>query len=108
MVTRSAEALDSPLISVGGSGPQHLRVQGGANVTGTIEVRSSKNASVGLLCASLLNRGRTVIRGIAKIEEVNRILEVLTSIGVRGTWSPDGHDLELARPAAVSTEHMEH
>ena len=75
MVNRIAEALDSPLISVGGSGPLHLRVQGGANLTGMIEVRSSKNAAVGLLCASLLNRGRTVIRGIAKIEEVNRILE---------------------------------
>ena len=40
MVSRIAEALDSPLISVG-SGPQHLRVQG-ANLTGTIEVRSSR------------------------------------------------------------------
>ena len=86
MVSRIAEALDSQLISVG-SGPQHLRVQGGANLTGTIEVRSSKNAAVALLCASLLNRGRTVIRGIAKIEEVNRILEVLTSIGVSASWS---------------------
>ena len=71
MVSRIAEALDSPLISVGGTGPQHLRVQGGANLNGTIEVRSSKNAAVALLCASLLNRGRTIIRGIAKIEEVN-------------------------------------
>ena len=101
MVNRIAEALDSPLISVGGSGPQHLRVQGGAKLTGTIEVRSSKNAAVALLCASLLNRGRTVIRGIAKIEEVNRILEVLISIGVRATWSSDGNDLELVRPAEL-------
>ena len=51
-----------------------------------IAVRSSKNAAVALLCASLINHGRTVIRGIAKIEEVNRILEVLTSIGVRASW----------------------
>src|SRR3954453_10488356 len=79
MVNRIAEALDSPLISVGGGGPQRLRVQGGPKPTGSIEVRSSKNAAVALLCASLLNRGRTVLRGIAKIEEVNRILEVLTS-----------------------------
>jgi UDP-N-acetylglucosamine 1-carboxyvinyltransferase len=107
MVNRIAEALDSPLISVGGSGPLHLRVQGGANLTGMIDVRSSKNASVGLLCASLLNRGRTVIRGIAKIEEVNRILEVLTSIGVRATWSPDGNDLELVRPAELSLDEMD-
>ena len=107
MVNRIAEALDSPLISVGGAGPQHLRVQGGAKLSGTIEVRSSKNAAVALLCASLLNRGRTVIRGIAKIEEVNRILEVLTSIGVRASWSADGNDLELIRPAELSLESMD-
>ena len=107
MVSRIAEALDSPLISVGGAGPQHLRVQGGANLTGTIEVRSSKNAAVALLCASLLNHGRTVIRGIAKIEEVNRILEVLISIGVRAMWSADGNDLELIRPAELSLDEMD-
>ena len=98
MVNRIAAALDSPLISVGPTGPVHLRVRGGAKLNGSIEVRSSKNAAVALLCASLLNRGRTVIRGIARIEEVNRILEVLTSIGVRATWLNGGADLELVRP----------
>src|ERR687897_243096 len=107
MVTRIAEALDSPLISVGGSGPQHLRVQGGAKLTGSIPVRSSNNSAVALLCASLLNRGRTVIRGIAKIEEVNRILEVLTSIGVRATWLNDGADLELIRPTELDLASMD-
>jgi UDP-N-acetylglucosamine 1-carboxyvinyltransferase len=107
MVTRIAEALDSPLISVGGSGPQHLRVEGGAKLTGSIAVRSSKNAAVALLCASLLNRGRTVIRGIAKIEEVNRILEVLTSIGVRASWLNDGADLELIRPTELDLGSMD-
>ena len=86
MVNRIAAALDSPLISVGPTGPVHLRVRGGAKLNGSIEVRSSKNAAVALLCASLLNRGRTVIRGIARIEEVNRILEVLVSIGVQANW----------------------
>src|SRR4051794_26801059 len=107
MVNRIATALDAPLISVGSGGPVHLRVQGGAKLNGTIEVRSSKNAAVALLCASLLNRGRTVIRGIAKIEEVNRILEVLTSIGVRASWSPDGNDLELIRPAVLDLDAMD-
>ena len=98
MVNRIAAALDAPLISVGQPAPQHLRVQGGVKLNGTIEVRSSKNAAVALLCASLLNRGRTVIRGIARIEEVNRILEVLTSIGVKARWLNGGADLELNRP----------
>jgi UDP-N-acetylglucosamine 1-carboxyvinyltransferase len=102
MVNRIAAALDSPLISVGSSGPVHLRVRGGAKLSGSIEVRSSKNAAVALLCASLLNRGRTVIRGIARIEEVNRILEVLVSIGVRANWLNGGADLELIRPAQLN------
>src|SRR4029453_13219967 len=107
LVNRIAEALDSPIISVGATGPQHLRVEGGVKLSGSIAVRSSKNAAVALLCASLLNRGRTVFRGIAKIEEVNRIVEVLTSIGVRATWSADGNNLELIRPAELSLDEMD-
>ena len=107
MVNRIAAALDSPLISVGQSAPQHLRVQGGVKLNGTIPVRSSKNAAVALLCASLLNRGRTVIRGIARIEEVNRILEVLTSIGVRANWLNGGADLELNRPEELDLAGMD-
>ncbi len=107
MVSRIAEALDSEIISVGGTGPVHLRVQGGLKLAGNIAVRSSKNAAVALLCASLLNRGRTLIRGIARIEEVNRILEVLTSIGVRATWSADKTDLELVRPAELDLDSMD-
>ena len=106
MVNRIAAALDSPLISVGPSGPVHLRVRGGAKLSGSIEVRSSKNAAVALLCASLLNRGRTVFRGIARIEEVNRILEVLTSVGVQATWLNGGADLELVRPAELDLDAM--
>ncbi|MDN5804044.1 MAG: helix-turn-helix domain-containing protein, partial [Microlunatus sp.] len=107
MVNRIAAALDSPLISVGPGGPVHLRVRGGANLTGSIEVRSSKNAAVALLCASLLNRGRTVIRGIARIEEVNRILEVLVSIGVQANWLNGGADLELIRPHELNLDAMD-
>src|SRR5215210_7685733 len=107
MVNRIAGALDSTLISVGGNGPLHLRVEGGAKLNGMIEVRSSKNAAVGLLCASLLNRGRTVFRGIARIEEVNRILEVLTSIGVQARWLDNSSDLELIRPDQLDLDAMD-
>ena len=101
MVNRIATALDSELISVGAP-PTNLRVRGGNKLSGEIEVRSSKNAAVGVLCASLLNRGRTTFKGIAQIEEVNRILEVLSSIGYRYTWK--GKDLELERPEQLNLD----
>ena len=101
MINRIATALESPLISPGGGGPTSLRVVGPTKLHGTIDVRSSKNAAVALMCASLLNHGRTVLRGVAQIEEVNRIEEVLTSIGVRVTWSSDKSELEIIRPPVL-------
>src|SRR5699024_5018658 len=62
--------------------PLHLRVNGPTELSGEIEVKSSKNAGVALLCASLLNRGTTTLRHIARIEEINRLIEVLESVGV--------------------------
>ena len=48
-----------------------------------------------------------MFRGIAKIEEVNRILEVLTSIGVQARWLDDSGDLELIRPDQLDLDAMD-
>jgi UDP-N-acetylglucosamine 1-carboxyvinyltransferase len=97
MLARIGEALDSEIVSLGG-GPTHLRVTGPTTLSGNIEVKSSKNAGVALLCASLLNRGRTTLRKVARIEEVNRLLEVLNSIGVETRWLNEENDLEIVPP----------
>lgn len=97
-LARIGEALDSQLVSLGASGPTHLRVAGGTTLSGSIDVKSSKNAGVALLCASLLNKGRTTLRKVARIEEVSRILEVLGSMGVKSTWLNADNDLELVPP----------
>ncbi|MCW2828263.1 MAG: UDP-N-acetylglucosamine 1-carboxyvinyltransferase, partial [Marmoricola sp.] len=97
MLARIGEALEAPLVSIG-QGPTHLRVTGPTTLRGSIEVKTSKNAGVALLCASLLNRGRTTLRRVARIEEVNRLLEVLESIGVRARWLNAENDLEIIPP----------
>ncbi|MCW2780745.1 MAG: UDP-N-acetylglucosamine 1-carboxyvinyltransferase [Marmoricola sp.] len=94
MVARIGEALDSQIVSLG-AGPTHLRVNGPTRLSGSITVKTSKNAGVALLCASLLNRGRTTLRQVARIEEVNRLLEVLDSIGVKSRWLNEDNDLEI-------------
>ncbi|WP_188777910.1 helix-turn-helix domain-containing protein [Marmoricola endophyticus] len=96
-IGRIGAALEAPIMSIG-SGPTHLRVTGPTRLTGSIDVKTSKNAGVALLCASLLNRGRTTLRRVARIEEVNRLLEVLQSIGYRTTWLNEAGDLELVPP----------
>jgi UDP-N-acetylglucosamine 1-carboxyvinyltransferase len=104
MLARIGESLDSEFVSLGHSGPQHLRIVGGRQLSGSIPVKTSKNAAVALLCGALLNKGRTTLRNLARIEEVNRIIEVLTSIGVRTRWLPDSNDLEVTPPPVLDLD----
>ncbi|KRF45088.1 UDP-N-acetylglucosamine 1-carboxyvinyltransferase [Terrabacter sp. Soil811] len=107
MLAKIGDALDSEFVSLGHSGPQHLRIVGGQKLTGSIDVKTSKNAAVALLCAALLNRGRTTLRNLARIEEVNRILEVLASIGVKTRWLPDSSDLEIIPPTVLNLDDID-
>jgi UDP-N-acetylglucosamine 1-carboxyvinyltransferase len=68
----------------------NYKVSGGRTLSGTVQTNVSKNAAVALLAASLLNRGVTTLRKMPRIEEVNRIIEVMRSIGVTIDWSEDG------------------
>jgi UDP-N-acetylglucosamine 1-carboxyvinyltransferase len=107
MLARIGEKLDSEIVSVGSAVPQNLRITGGVKLSGEIDVRTSKNAAVALLCGSLLNKGRTTLRNLARIEEVNRITEVLTSIGFKIRWLGDSNDLEIMPPARIDLGSMD-
>lgn len=63
-----------------------FEITGGKKLSGAIKTGYSKNGSVGLLCASLVNKGTTILRGIARIEEVHRVVEIMESIGAQVTW----------------------
>ena len=60
----------------------YLEIKGGKKLHGEIANQSSKNSAVAILCASLLIRGKTILSDVPQIEEVNRILELLSSVGV--------------------------
>ncbi|MBU1728070.1 UDP-N-acetylglucosamine 1-carboxyvinyltransferase, partial [Patescibacteria group bacterium] len=78
-----------------------FQVKGGKKLHGTIKTNFSKNGSVGLLCASLLNKGKTTLHGIARIEEVNRVIEILESIGVKVNWIAQ-NSLEIIPPRKLA------
>jgi len=102
---RLSDALNKQIISLG-SGSVNLRVEGGHELHGNIQLKTSKNAAVGLLCASLLNHGVTKFKNFPRIEEVNRIIEVLNSIGVQTKWLA-GNDLEIRRPEVFELDKMD-
>lgn len=85
MLKRIGKALGKNLITLS-PGTVNISIIGGKKLTGTIETNTSKNGAVGLLCASLLNKGTTTLHHMPRIEEVHRIIEVLESIGVRVEW----------------------
>jgi UDP-N-acetylglucosamine 1-carboxyvinyltransferase len=95
-MAKLSAALNHEIVSLSRGGTVNFRIEGGHKLAGSIKVRTSKNGAVGLMCASLMNRGTTVIRNTPKIEEVNRIVEVLESIGVRIEWK--GLDLHITPP----------
>lgn len=102
---RLSEALNKQIISLG-SGSVNLRIEGGHELHGNIKLKTSKNAAVALLCASLLNYGVTKFKNFPRIEEVNRIIEVLCSIGVQVKWM-EGNDLEIRRPETLQLDKLD-
>lgn len=107
IIARISDVLNSEIITLGNSSKLNLRIHGGQPLAGEITVNTSKNAGVGLLCAALLNKGKTTLRHVARIEEVNRIIEVLNSIGVRTKWLNQQNDLEIQPPAKLRLDQMD-
>ncbi|HUY05430.1 MAG TPA: UDP-N-acetylglucosamine 1-carboxyvinyltransferase [Candidatus Paceibacterota bacterium] len=83
-------------------GEMNFVIEGGKKLTGTVETSRSKNGAVALLAASLLNRGTTTLRNVPKIEEVNRLIEVLLSLGVAVKWQ--GADVVITPPETLSLD----
>lgn len=107
MIARISDVLSHDIMMLNSTGKLNFRVHGGKSLSGSIEVKTSKNAAVALLCASLLNQGKTTLRRVARIEEVNRIIEVLQSIGVKVRWLNDQNDLEIIPPKKLALGDMD-
>jgi len=81
--------------------PINFKIEGGKKLSGIVVTKTSKNGAMGIICASLLNKGRTLLKNVPKIEEVYRMIEVLKSIGVEINWIDN--DLEII-PTKIDLE----
>lgn len=107
IISKLSEFFGTQILSINDHASQGFKVRGGKPLSGEISVNTSKNAAVALLCASLLNSGKTTLRHIAKIEEVFRILEVLDSIGVKYCWKNHQKDLEIISPNVLKIKNLD-
>lgn len=99
LLSKISKVLEYQVVSVNDS--IDFEINGGKKLHGTIKTNFSKNGSVGLLCASLLNKGKTTLHGIARIEEVYRVIEILESIGVSIKWI-DQNSIDILPPKKFS------
>lgn len=100
-LAKISKALDREIMTFSKGGTINFKIEGGHKLKGNIKVRTSKNGALGVMCASLLNKGVTTIKNAPKIEEVFRIIEVLNGIGVKTEWK--NNDLVITPPKKIDT-----
>ncbi len=76
-------------------------INGGRKLHGTIKTNSAKNSAVAILCALPMIKGTTILTDMPRIEEVNRIIEILTSIGLKINWTA-GHTLRVVNSGKIN------
>lgn len=82
-----------------------FEVEGGRKLSGTIETNTSKNGAVNMIVASLVNKGKTTLRGVPHIEEVYRYKELLESLGVKIRFEKDV--MEITPPIKLNFAKMD-
>lgn len=97
--------LGERIIAVNNERNDNFQIRGGVTLSGSIATNTSKNGALALMCASLLNKGVTTLYGIPRIEEVNRIIEFMESIGVSIAWQDD-NTLIIQPPKRYSFKKM--
>ncbi len=82
-----------------------FEVTGGQELKGSVRTNYSKNGAITMLCAALVNRGKTILHGIPRIEEVYRYIEILESLDVGVKWTAND-TLEITPPKKLTFDRM--
>lgn len=83
----------------------YLIVNGGKKLHGEIKNQSAKNSAVAIMCASLMIDGKTVLKNVPQIEEVNRMCELLLSMDAKVTQN--GSDLTIDTTGGLNFEKID-
>jgi UDP-N-acetylglucosamine 1-carboxyvinyltransferase len=78
-------------------------INGDKKLHGEIKTNSAKNSAVAILCATAMIKGTTTLTNVPNIEEVKRIIEVLSSIGMKITWTNE-HELQIENSGQLQFE----
>lgn len=71
-----------------------LRIHGGRPLDGEIRVGGMKNAATPIIAATLLIKDRCVLRNVPRLSDVERMLDILRSLGATVEWTGE-HELTI-------------
>lgn len=57
------------------------KIEGGIPLIGEIEISGSKNATLPVMAATILNRGISILKNVPDISDVNTMCAILESLG---------------------------
>ncbi len=104
-LNKISSLLERSLVKIENS-TDDFKIVGGKKLSGAVETNSSKNGALGLFCASLLNKQTTTLHGIPRIEEISRIIEIFTSIGVKVEWI-DKNSVKITPPKKFKMSNLD-
>ncbi len=103
-LAKVSELLGRQILSISKS--IDFEVTGGRQLSGSVRTNYSKNGAINMLCASLANRGKTILHGVPRIEEVFRYIEIMESLGVSVRWTAND-TVEIVPPAKLAFDKMD-
>ena len=78
-----------------------FEVVGGKKLSGTIHPQGAKNEALQIICAVLLSKEKIIVKNVPDIIDVNKLIDLLKSLGVRvrktskGTFEFQSNDIDL-------------
>ena len=82
-------------------------IKGGKKLSGTIDVRGSKNAAAPIIAATLLTKEPCVISNVPLIEDIYRLLEIIESMGAEIEWTGEREVKIIAKDIDVENVNYE-
>lgn len=104
MLVKIGDVLGRDVINLS-DGYLNFRITGGRRLSGTVITNTSKNSAVALLCASLLNRQKTILRCLPRVDDVYSVIKILRSIGVKIDWINES-DVEIIVPVSLNFDNI--
>ncbi len=86
-----------------GTGPTKLVIRGGKKLAGEIAVRGMKNAATPIIAATLLMSEPCVLRNVPRLSDVERMLDILRSLGAVAEWTGEHEVTVDTRQADISS-----